>query len=325
VSTALVTDRGWTPTGLDVDVLGRAGTSVVEAATGDAPELVELVRDADAVLTCFRRVGEDVVEAGERLKVICRYGVGVDNIAVAAATRRGIIVANVPNYCTDEVAEHVIGLLHALARRLCSHDRAIRSGIWSTSAAGPVHRIAGKTLGIVGFGQIGRAVAARARGLGLQVIVNARRPAPGDAVRHVSLPELFAEADFVTLHLPLLPETQALVGESLLRSMKPTSFLVNTARAGIIEPGALERALAEGWIAGAALDVFEREPLRTDDPLLALDAVVATPHTAFYSEEAVRELEVRAAGSVAAVLAGLRPESVVNPEVLRLERWREMR
>jgi D-3-phosphoglycerate dehydrogenase len=226
----------------------------------------------------------------------------------------------VPSYCEHEVAEHALALLFALARRVVAFDRSVRDGEWSLARGRPIHRIAGTTLGIVGFGRIGRMLARKAQGLGMTVVVHQPRLAEADAsaagVEAVALDELAHRADVVSLHVPLDEGTRHLVDRDLLRAMKPTAFLVNTARGGIVDRDALLEALREGWIAGAALDVVEPEPLPADDPLLALPNLIATPHAAYYSEESLVDLGRLAAENVAAVLDGRRPTSVVNPEVL---------
>jgi D-3-phosphoglycerate dehydrogenase len=316
----LVTDHPWPSVDQETETLATVGARPVFAETGEEGELVALVRDADAILTCFARVTPRVIESGPRLRVIGRYGVGVDNIAVETATALGIPVTNVPSYCEHEVAEHALALLLALARRVVAFDRSVRDGEWSLARGQPIHRIAGTTLGIVGFGHIGRMLARKARGLGMTVVVHQPRLAEADesaaGVEAVGLDELARRADFVSLHVPLDERTRHLVDRDLLRAMKPTAFLVNTARGGIVDRDALLEALRDGWIAGAALDVVEPEPLPPDDPLLALPNLIATPHAAYYSEESLLDLGRLAAENVAAVLDGRRPSSVVNPEVL---------
>ena len=321
----LVTDYTWASTEPEAAVLATADAELVIAETGEEDELVALVRDAHAILTCFAKVTDDVVRAGDRLQVIGRYGIGVDNIAVDEATRRGIPVTNVPAYCLDEVAEHALALVLAFARRLHVYNPAVREGDWQLGRGAPMYRIAGRTLGVVGFGKIGQTLARKASGLGLRILAYAPRQA-SDAVRAAgaapaSLEELARESDYVSVHLPLNADTRGLIGEELLRSMKPTAFLVNTARGGIVDQDALLRALEEKWVAGAGVDVFEPERLPSDHPLLAQPNLIATPHVAFYSEESVHDLEVLAAENVAAVLSGRRPANLVNPEVLDLPRW----
>jgi D-3-phosphoglycerate dehydrogenase len=324
----LVTDHPWSSVDAEVEVLAEVGARLLFAPTGEEHELVELVREAEAILTCFALVTEEVVRAGPRLQVIGRYGVGVDNIAVAEATKRDILVTNVPSYCEHEVAEHALALMLALARRIRTFDAGVRGGDWSLAQGQPIHRVAGGTLGIVGFGHIGRMVAAKAQGLGMRVVVHHPRQPEGElrgtGVEAVSLAELAEQSDFVSLHVPLGEATRHLVGDAFLRAMKPTAFLVNTARGAVVDRDALLEALRQGWIAGAALDVFEPEPLPPDDPLLTLPNLIATPHVGYYSEESLVDLGRLAAENVAAVLDARRPDAIVNPEVLASARWRHL-
>ncbi len=325
----LVTDYTWSSTEPEARVLAEVGARLLVAQTGSEEELVKLAPQADAILTCFAHVTPKVIRAGERLQVVGRYGIGVDNIAVDEATRLGIPVTNVPAYCLDEVAEHALAFLLALARHVCSYDTAVRTGNWDLKTGMPIFRMNGRTLGILGFGKIGQTLAAKARGLGLRLI--AYDPFLPDAVfsqnhtEKVGLEELFERADFISVHMPLTPDTRHMVSTPLLRKMKPTAFLVNTSRGGVIDQAALLLALQEGWLAGAGLDVFEPERLPPDHPLLHAPNLLTTPHVAFYSEESVVELEVKAAQNVAAILAGHRPAAVVNPQVLELERWKHLR
>jgi D-3-phosphoglycerate dehydrogenase len=319
VPTVLITDKTWESTAIEAEVLAAVGAELVEAQTGEEAELLELVAQADAILTCFAQVTPAVVRAGTRLKVIGRYGIGVDNIAVDTATELGIPVTNVPAYCLDEVAEHVIGALLCMVRSFHAYDRAVRDGDWSLATGLPVVRVAGRTIGILGFGKIGRAIVPRARGLGLDVI--AHDPfAPDEAIRDggaepVGLMELAERSDFVTVHTPLTEDTMHLVGDAFLRAMRPTAYLVNAARGAIVDQDALTAALTEERLAGAALDVFVPERLAPGHPLLASDRLLATPHVAFYSQESVQDLARGAAANVAEVLAGRRPAATVNPQV----------
>ncbi len=304
----LVTDYTWANTHVEAAVLAEVGAVLVHAQTGEEDELVELVAGCDGILTCFQRVTPAVIRAGNRLKVIGRYGIGTDNIAVNVATELGIPVTNVPEYCSDEVAEHVLAMIFTLVRGIDRYDRAVRRGDWTLATGLPTRRIAGTTLGIVGHGAIGRALEQRARGLGMDVLVHTRSTG-------IPLLELAERADFVSLHAPATDQTEHLVDAAFLAAMKPTAYLINCARGALVDQDALAAALRDGRIAGAGLDVFAPEQLPAGHPLLQLDNVVATPHTAFYSEESIADLARLAAQNVAAVLAGGRPASVVNPEV----------
>jgi D-3-phosphoglycerate dehydrogenase len=323
--TVLVTDYTWPSTQPEADVLAEVGANLLLAETGREDELLRLVLQADAILTCFAQVTAPVVRAGDKLQMIGRYGIGVDNIAVDEATRRGIPVTNVPAYCLDEVAEHALALLLACARKVCRYDTAVRAGDWALKTGTAIFRVRGRTLSILGFGKIGQTLAAKARGFGLRILAYdpylSAEAIQGQQAEPVGLDDLLRQADYLSLHTPLTADTRGLLNADRLRRMKPTAFVINTARGALIDLDALERALHEGWIAGAALDVFEPERLPADHPLLALPNLIATPHVAFYSEESVLELQVKAARNVADLLAGRRPASVVNPEVLNLPRW----
>jgi D-3-phosphoglycerate dehydrogenase len=317
VLTVLVTDHPAPTTLIEAAILERVGAQLVVADRGDEAELVKLAASADAILTCFRQVTPAVVAAGRSVKVIARYGIGVDNIAVDAATERGIPVVNVPEYCTDEVAEHTIAMLLSLARRLNDYDGATRTLQWGIQAGAPIHRLAGSTLGVVGYGHIGRAVAKRALGLGMRVLAHdpgTNAAAQSNAsLKFVDLETLLRESDAATLHVPLTPETRHLINRDRLALMPSGAVLINCSRGSVVDLDALADALDSDHLSGAGLDVFDREPLPAGHRLLTTSHLILTPHVAFYSEESVAELQRLAAENVAAVLIGARPVSIVNP------------
>jgi D-3-phosphoglycerate dehydrogenase / 2-oxoglutarate reductase len=313
----LVTDVAWPTVDVERGVLAAAGVELVLAPSSDPFDLVRLARDADAILTCFATVTAEVLEAAPRCRTVARYGVGVDNIDVAAATRLGMVVSNVPVYCVDEVADSALLGILALARRLLPLTRDVAAGRWGRDVPGAGTRLRGKVLGLVGLGVIGSALATRAQALGLEVIafdLSGRVPAGGRAVG--SLDELLEQADVVSLHVPLTERTHHLIGAEQLQRMKPTAWLVNTARGPLIDNAALLAALESGAIAGAALDVTDPEPLPADHPLRTRDDVVLTPHTAFSSDGSLVELATKAATNVVEVLQGRVPATVVNRDVL---------
>lgn len=325
----LVTDFAWPSLDIEREILGRVGAELVVAETGGEAELIELAPDADAILTNWKTVPEAAVRAAGRCVVIGRYGVGVDNIPVELATELGIVVANVPDFCTDEVADHAMALLLACARRLVPFTSETRSGVWSLERAPGLPRLGEQVLGVVGFGRIARALVPRARGFGLRVLVYTPRLAAAGAVEPAaeveiaaSLDELLAASDYVSLHAPATAETAGLIGEPELRQMKPSAYLINTSRGALIDEAALASALRDGKIAGAALDVLSSEPPPADLPLLRAPNVIVTPHAAFYSDPAIHDLQTRSATSVASVLTGSPPESVVNPAVLESDALR---
>jgi D-3-phosphoglycerate dehydrogenase len=320
VPTVLVTDSGWPSHEVESEVLAPLGAEVVRSPGRDEETLLRHVAGADALLVGTAKIGPALLDAAPQLRIVARYGIGLDNVDVEEATRRGVVVTNAPGFCREEVAEHVLALLLCLARGVHLYDRAVRAGDWTRAGARSVRRVAGQTLGVVGFGAIGRTVAERAAGIGMHVI--AHDPVVDvTGAEPVTLEELARRADVVTLHTPLTDETRGLVNERFLAAMKPTAFLINTARGALVDQEAVQAALAEGRIAGAGLDTFVPEPLPAGHPLLECERALLTPHVAFYSEESVHEVRVRAAQAVAEALAGERPAETVNPAVFEHPRW----
>jgi D-3-phosphoglycerate dehydrogenase len=293
----------------------------VVAPDGEEATLVEMARDADAIMTCFAQVTENVVRAAEQCVVIGRFGVGVDNIAVNTATELGIAVTYVPDYCVDEVSDHVMALLHAWNRKITLFDRSVKEHGWgSQPLTMRMMRLRGKTIGIVGFGRIGQAVATKARAFGMNIL--ATDPwVPSETVASAGgeladLATLLQKSDFVTLHAPLTENTHNLIGRAELEMMKPEAFLINAARGPLIDEIALYNALENRVIAGAGLDVMVDNVPPPDHPLLSLDNIIITPHVAFFSQESTLELEQRAAAEVVSVIRGNMPDNLVNHAVL---------
>lgn len=278
--------------------------------------LIEALRDADGILNESITITRRIIESLEKCRIIVRYGVGYDNVDVDAATERGILVCNVPDYCIDEVADHTMALILALNRKLLQLDGAVKAGAWDWKLFQPIRPLKDAVLGILGFGRIGAAVAERARSFGLKIVASdpyvSDEKLRSQKVEPLSLAALLEASDIVSLHVPLTKETYHMLGEGELRRMKKTAYIVNTSRGALIDSRALYKALSEGWIAGAALDVWEVEPPRKEEPLLRLPNVIATPHIAWYSEESLKRLQVRAAEEVARVLRGEKPRSPVN-------------
>ena len=317
----LITDHVWPSTDPEREVLEAGGAEVVVSPDGKEDTLIELGRDADAIMTCFAQVTETVVRAAVRCQVIGRFGVGVDNIAVSTATELGIAVTYVPDYCVDEVSDHVMALMHAWNRRIVLFDRSVKEDGWgSQPLTMRIKRLRGKAIGIVGFGRIGLAVADKAKAFGLRVLVSdpfvSSESVAASGGELVDLPTLLQNSDFVTLHTPLNSETRNLIGAEELAAMKPDSFLINAARGPLIDEDALFIALQSGTIAGAGLDVMVDNVPSQNHPLFALDNIIITPHVAFFSQESTLELEQRAASEVVSVMHGKMPDNLVNPAVL---------
>jgi D-3-phosphoglycerate dehydrogenase / 2-oxoglutarate reductase len=319
----------------DVDIeraiIEEAGFELVAAQCKTEDEVIEVAHDADAVVAQYATISARVIDELPACRVIARYGTGVDIVDVDAATRHDILVTNVPSdWCENEVADHALALLLAVSRKINVYDRATRQGTWQWQSGAPIHRLRGSILGLLSFGAIARAIAARASGFGMWIIahdpyLSAEEIAAAGA-KPVSFDELVAESDCLVIQAPLTAETHHLFDEARLRRMKPTSILVNTARGPIVDDRALHRALSEGWIAGAGLDDIEEEPAkvrdwRPDNPLFGLDNVVITPHAAYYSEESIGTVRRFAAEEVVRVLTGQAPLSPVNAGELVEARW----
>ena len=321
----LITDYAWDALDIERAVLAPAGAELIVAETGDEAELIALAPQADAILTNWKTVSAAVLDAAPRCRIVSRYGVGIDNIAVGRATELGILVTNVPDYCVEEVSDHALALLLACARSIPLYDRGTQAGRWDLPSGKPLYRMRGRTLGIIGCGRIGLALAAKAQGIGLRVLATSPRVEEGerDGVTFTrNLTWLLSEADYVSLHVPLTAETRGLVNAAFLRQMRPGAFLINTARGAVIDEAALAEALVAGIIRGAALDVLSEEPPPAHHPLLGLPNCLVTPHCAFTSVESLEELQQRAALHVALALRGELPPHIVNPAVLDAEHLR---
>jgi D-3-phosphoglycerate dehydrogenase len=275
------------------------------AAAGD---ILAVARDADAVLVTYARLPGDLLRQLKSCKAIGRFGLGVDNIDLAAAKELGIAVNYVPDYCLREVSDHAMALLLALARKVVFSDALVQSGRWEVPPIVPLRRLEGQVLGLIGFGHIPRALAPKAKAFGLKVIAHDPYVTPAvlaaAGVDGVSFDDLLARSDFISVHAPLLPATRGLINAAAFAKMKDGAFLINTARGPLVDETALIAALDAKKLGGAALDVMTAEPPAEDSPLFHRDNVILTPHTAFYSVEALEELQIKCASDVARVLSG---------------------
>jgi D-3-phosphoglycerate dehydrogenase len=297
--------------------LARLDPELRTAKSTSAEDIVAVGCDADAMIVCYAQITRDVIQGLARCKVIGRTGLGVDNIDVKAAAERRITVTYVPDYCMAEVSDHAMALLLALARKVPFSNSLVQSGRWEMPAVVPLRRLAGQVLGLIGFGNIPRALVPKAQAFGFKVI--AHDPyAPTDVfaaagVEGVSFDDLLARSDYISVHAPLTPQTRGLVNAAAFAKMKKGAFIVNTARGPLIDELALIAALDSGQLGGAALDVVATEPLAKESPLLRRANVIVTPHTAFYSVEALDELQTKCATDVARVLSGEQPIYPVKP------------
>jgi D-3-phosphoglycerate dehydrogenase len=291
--------------------LARVDPELRMAKSASSDDILAVARDADAVLVTYAKLPGELLRQLTRCKAIGRFGLGVDNIDIPAAAALGITVTYVPDYCMQEVSDHAMALLLSLARKVPLSNKLVQSGRWEVPPVVPIHRLGGRVLGLVGFGNIPRALAPKAKAFGLRVLTHDPY-VPADVlaaagVEGVGFDELLGSSDFVSIHAPLSPATRGLLNAEVFRKIKKGALLINTARGPLVDEEALIAALDSGQLGGAALDVVTTEPLAKDSKLLGRDNVILTPHTAFYSVEALEELQTKCAADVARVLSGEKP------------------
>jgi len=315
-------DKGYFPS---IQVMQEAvagvGAEVTEVQVKTEEDIIAAAQDADVVLHILPKVQRRAIESFKRCKLILRMGIGYDEVDVEAATAKGIMVCNVADYCHEEVSDHALTLLLNVCRKIDIFDENIRQGKWGWRYVRPMYEVRGKTLGLIAFGKIARCLTPKAQALGLRVI--SYDPYLFDDIfpkwgveRRLDLDVLLSESDFVSVHAPFNQETKGMIGESEFRAMKRTAIFVNTSRGPLLDEEALIKALQEGWIAGAGLDVMVEEPLPPSSPLLQAPNLIVTPHAAWYSEKSVETLIHNAMADVVRVLQGKRPKNLVNPRVL---------
>ncbi|MCL2396268.1 MAG: C-terminal binding protein [Acidimicrobiaceae bacterium] len=320
--TVVIADYDFGDADVERSIIEQAGFQFVAAQCKSEDDVIAVARDAHAVVAQYATVGAKAIDSFTQCRVIARYGTGVDIVDVEAATRKGILVTNVPNeWCEDEVADHAVALLLAEARKVRQYDRQTRAGEWRWQSGQPIYRLRGRVMGLLAFGAIARAIALRASGFGIKVIAHDPFMDPAaieaEGVEAVSFDELVERSDFLVIQAPLNASTHHMFDETVLRRLKPTAILINTARGPIVSDRALYQALKEGWIAGAGLDDIEEEPAKQRDwkptnPLFELENVVITPHAAYYSEESIHTVRQFAAEEVVRVLSGQPALSPVN-------------
>lgn len=292
-------------------------------------DVIAVAKDADAVIVQFVPMTRRVLAELKNCKTIVRYAVGVDNIDLDAATEFGIRVVNVPDYGIEEVSDHTILLLLAIARKLCFVNNAVKNGVWDFKISKPIRRLQGKTVGLVGFGRIPRLVAKKLNGFDFETIVSdpflSAEIAQEYGVQLVDFETLVEKSDFICLHVPLSEKTKHMVDENVFAKMKKAPFIINTGRGGLIDEQALLDALENGQIQGAALDVSETEPMPQGHPLFERDDVILTPHYAWYSEDAGVALQRLAAEEIARTVTGQEPKNVVNKGVYQADSLRKLK
>ena len=309
----LITDRAWPDFDIERAILQEAGAELIEATATDEATLAELARDVDAIGTNWARVTEPVIRSCTKCKIVARFGIGLDNIDVRVATELGIPVTNCPDYCVSEVSDHALGLLLACARRIGFFHWRTKQGEYNLGAATTMRRLSSQTVGLIGLGHTARELVPKLRAIGFKVIAHTRSGnTHGTVCQMVSLKDLLTQSDFVSLHAPLTAETHHLINAERLGLMKPTAYLINTSRGGLIDASALWNAIHTNKLAGAALDVFEPEPPDLNLPLYRDERVIVTPHAAFVSAESLEQLRRQATHQIVQALHGRRPGNVVN-------------
>jgi D-3-phosphoglycerate dehydrogenase len=315
----VITDHDYPDLDQERKVFGAIGVEFVAGQCRDEDAVIALARDADALLNEYAKLTPKVIEALENCKIIVRYGIGVDNVNIPAATKAGIMVCNVPTYGIHEVSDHVVGLFFSSIRKIPAMSETVKKGRWDCNLGRPIYRIHRKTLGIAGFGNIARMVVQKLAPWNIKVLgydpFISESVFKSHGVEKTSFEQLLNESDFVSAHVPHTAETFHMFSYERFKQMKRGAIFINTARGPLVDEDGLYRALQEGWLAGAALDVMEKEPPDPGHPLLSLPNVIITPHMAWYSVESAVDLQRMAAEEVARVLKGEEPLWCLNREV----------
>ena len=322
----VITDNDYGDNAIECGILEQIDAEVINVQAKKEGDLYEIAPEADALIVQYAKVSEETLSRARNCKVVARYGIGVDTVDVGAASARGIRVTNVQDYCTDEVADHATGLWLSLVKKFLQYNRSTHEGKWAWRAERPVYRIRGRTMGIVSFGRIGRAIAERAKPHGVELIVFDPY-VDADTIRaagatKVSKEELVATADYICMQAPMSPETRHFLSDAEFSQMKKGIVIVNTGRGPTIDNKALYKAVCDGTVAGAGLDDPEEEPAKRaswspdGNPIFTLENVIVTPHTAYYSEESIQQCRTVAASEVARILTGKDPHYCINGDAL---------
>ncbi|SER14373.1 C-terminal binding protein [Piscibacillus halophilus] len=315
----VVTDYNYHTFAPEKEVLDEMGIELTLEQCQTEEEVIEKCRDADAILNQYAPISRKVIESLGNLKVVARYGIGFNTVDLDAATENGVVVANVTDYCLDEVSDHAMALLLSSVRKVTLMNNEVKNGNWDYKVAIPVYRMRGRTLGLMGFGNIPQRLTEKAQAFGIQVMAYdpfvPKEVAESLNVKLVELDELYEESDYISVHLPLNEKTEKIISHDAFKKMKKDAFIINTSRGPVIDEQALILALQNGEIAGAGLDVLEHEPIDEAHPFLNMNQVILNPHSAFYSVEAEAELKRKTAQNVADVLNGYFPSYLVNQDV----------
>lgn len=321
-----MTDHVWPDFRIEDNIFSPLGIEYIAAHCQTEKDVIQIAGQADAIMTIHAPLSKSVIHSLKRCKIISVSGSGYNSIDIDAVSSAGILLANCPDYCVEEVADHTMALILSCARGIFLFDRRVRENVWDFNSAGNLTRISQSVLGLIGFGLNSRAVAARAKCFGMKVL--AFDPNVADDVFHhagiqqAGMRDVLTEADYVSIHTPLNTHTSNLISKSEMVMMKSSAFIINTSRGGVVDDAALYEALTNGTIRGAALDVLEKERPDANNALLALDNVLVTPHAAFYSDNAMEEVRTRSAQAVVSVFNGMLPDHIINKEIIKNKKMR---
>lgn len=326
----VITDREFENINPEFEALKGIDAEVFAYQYKDEDDVIRVAKDCDALIMQYANLSRRVIESLEKCQIISKYAIGLDRIDLEAATEKGICVANVPDYCIDEVSTHTLALILALSRKILLHDKNVKNGVWDYKLGKPIYNLRGQTIGIVGFGKIAKVVIEKIKPFGMQVLVYdpfvSDEVVAGMGARRVEFNELISNSDIVSIHVPLVASTKHMFHKEVFRKMKNTAILINMGRGPVIKEEDLIWALQNKEIAAAGLDVTDPEPIEAGNPMLKMDNVIITPHAAYNSEESQYALQRLTATSVAQVLSGYFPKYLANKEVkskLNLKEWTE--
>ncbi|HEY4261535.1 MAG TPA: C-terminal binding protein [Schlesneria sp.] len=312
----LVTDRAWPDTFIEQQILAKVDGEVIEPASTSEADLIAAAANVDAIATNWAKVTAAVVRASGKCQIVARFGIGLDNIAVDAATDLQIPVTNCPDYCVSEVSDHAMALLLACNRQIGLYHGRSKRGEYNPTTSMPIQRLTGQTLGLLGMGKIAQTLVPKARAFGLKIIAhNQSGQDYGTGIRMVTFDELLSSSDYISVHALLTSQTRHKFDEHAFRRMRPSAYLINTSRGGLINHAALWGALQQNQLAGVALDVFDPEPPDLGQSLFQDERVIVTPHAAFVSEQAIQQMRVEAMQNIVEALSERRPNNVVNQQI----------
>lgn len=313
----VISDYSWPSINIEKEFFKKNNIELVVSNSNE--DLIDKIKDADGLLFCFADINENVLRAATNLKVAQRYGIGVDNININIANELGVVVANIPDYCIDEVSDHALSMILSLNRMLAPHSSMVKKGKWAEIVKSQrVYRLSEATLGIVGFGRIGRRLATKCQSLGINIVSYDPLVSESqiDGVEMVSFDELLLRSNIISLHVPLTESTYHMISDNQLSMMVDDVILINVSRGGLIDEAVLATYLDQGKVRGVGLDEIEDHSPDATNPLFNFENVMITPHTAFFSQESTQELQIRACDQILRVLNGQKPEFFINPEVL---------